>query len=170
MNSRMRVPISGATGIRSPVNGAWSWKQCQMCVDSSGTVSYVIHTPDAFCEALHVGDVVNASKGATSVANGTYTDLTSFSLVAGTWIVSATFEFASSATNRRVAMLNTTPGGNGISLQWRATENGVSGAATRVKLVGILQPATTTSYYLTAWQNSGGALNVACACQAVRIK
>lgn len=120
--------------------------------------------------AANIGDVVNASKGATSTATSAYVDLTSFELDAGTWMVFATFEFATNATNRRVAMLNTTPGGNGISLQWRATESGVAGGPTRPKFAGVLTPTATTTYYLTSWQNSGGALNVSCACQAVRIR
>jgi len=156
--------------VRVKINGTWTWKQCQMVSDDSGNVSYGLPDPDAFCSALHVGDYVTNSASNVSTATATYKDLFNFTLAAGTWLVFVTMEFAANATGRRVAMLNTTAGGSGISLQWRSTEVGISGGPSRAKLAGVLIPSASTKYYVTGWQNSGGNLNLTAVAQAVRIK
>ena len=139
-------------------------------VDKNGNCTYGLSDPAEFCKALHVGDYVTDSASSVSTATSAYKDLFDFTLAAGTWMVFANLEFAANGTGRRVAALNTTAGGSGISLQWRATEAAVSGAVTRVRVTGVLRPSASTKYYLTSWQNSGGALNVSAVVQAVRIK
>ena len=119
---------------------------------------------------LHVGDYVTDSASGISTTTATYTDLFDFTLAAGTWLVFVTAEFATNTTGRRVIALNTTAGGGGISLQWRGTGAPITGGPTRVKTAGVLSPTSSTKYYLTTWQNSGGNLNVTAVVQAVRIK
>lgn len=151
-------------------NGNDVWNRLGSIVKANGERTYDVGNPAAFCEVLHVGDYVTNSASNVSTATATFKDLFNFTLAAGTWLVFVTMEFASNATGRRVAMLNTTAGGSGISLQWRSTEVGVSGAVTRAKLAGVLTPSASTKYYVTGWQNSGGNLNLTAVAQAVRIK
>lgn len=120
---------------------------------------------------FHVGDTVTkGTLGAVSVSSTTYTDIISFSLNSGTWLVFSTVEIASNATGRRIACIDTASGGSGISIQWRASANAINGGPVRLKIAGVLSPTSMTTYYLIGWQNSGGSLNAYGSLQAVRIK
>ena len=120
---------------------------------------------------FHVGDTYSKSTtDSVSVGNSSYKDLFSFSLDAGVWCLFATVEFASNATGRRHAYINTTAGSSGIGLQWRSSSNAINGGAVRLKMAGTVSLGSNKTFYLTGWQNSGGALNADGIVQAVRIK
>lgn len=151
-------------------DGTDIWNRLGSIVTATGERTYDVGDPAAFCEVLHVGDYVTNSASSVSTTTSNYYDVLNFTLPAGIWMVFANLEFAANGTGRRVACLNTTAGGSGISLQWRSTEAAMSGAVSRVRVTGVLLPTKSTKYYLTSWQNSGGNLAVSAVIQAVRIK
>lgn len=150
--------------------GTTVWNSLSPYVTADGTRGYTVSDPAAFCSALHVGDYVTNSASSVSTTTSNYHDVLNFTLPAGIWMVFANLEFAANGTGRRVACLNTTAGGSGISLQWRSTGAAISGAVSRIRVTGVLLPTKSTKYYLTSWQNSGGNLAVTAVVQAVRIK
>lgn len=121
--------------------------------------------------AANIGTFVTASGSSISCASSTYVNIANFTLAAGTWIVMASVEMAASTTGRRVAVIGTgSADDSNLGVSFRATENPVSGGPTRVKLMGVIRPTASTTYYFKAWQNSGAAINGTGTVQAVRIK
>ena len=115
-----------------------------------------------------LGTVVTGSDTVASVANTTATQICSVSLAPGTWVVTYTASFASNATGRRNIKLyagtSTT-----IDPARSATCQAVNGSATVLSRTAVVTVSSTTSYYLNAYQASGGALSVDGDIQAVRI-
>ena len=113
-------------------------------------------------------------KGPDVVAVGTakHVSIASVSLTAGSYIVYGAAHFASNATGYRFCYMGTgqnvsTGASNYVS---RNRMDAVNGAATICTVVGRLDPTATTTYYLNAYQNSGGDLNVRGRLYIVRIK
>lgn len=105
-----------------------------------------------------------------SLASGTdWTNIGSFSLAKGTWLVMCNVSFASNATGRRQVNLSATSAGNQIGLPFRDNRAAVNGQATDCKMIGILSPTATTTYYVNGVQNSGSALTVSTRYQLVRL-
>ena len=122
---------------------------------------------------LHVGDrVTHDQSAAVSMATSSYTNITSVSLAAGTWVIEATAQFASNATGRRYALLSTTSAGQSATdlRQTASTANAVSGAGTYLHVGATKVFTATTTLYLVGWQNSGGNINTYGCITAVRIK
>ena len=115
-----------------------------------------------------LGTVVTGSDTVASVANTTATQICSVSLAPGTWVVTYTASFASNATGRRNIKLyagtSTT-----IDPARSATCQAVNGSATVLSRTAVVTVSSTTSYYLNAYQASGGALSVDGDIQAIRI-
>lgn len=103
-----------------------------------------------------------------SVANTTATKICGVTLGAGTWVVTYTASFASNATGRRnIKLYNGTS--TTIDVDRSATCQAVNGSQTVLSRTAIVQPTASTTYYLNAYQASGGALSVDGSVQAVRI-
>lgn len=145
----------------------------QMYVAKDGTRTYGVANPAAFCKALHVGDRVSKDQSTTvSMAASTWADICSVSLAAGTWVVTATGQFASNATGRRCAVLTTSSGNPSASdrRQQSAETMAVNGDATYLNVASTLVLSATTTLKLMGWQNSGAALSTYGCITAVRIK
>lgn len=97
-----------------------------------------------------------------------FTDLGSFTLSKGTWLVIATINFASNASGYRAGIISSTSGASSANY----TSTAICGAApsdvTRMQIVSILQPSSDTTYYVEAKQNSGSTLS--CAARVMYIK
>ena len=118
-----------------------------------------------------IGTTKNKETSAdVSVPTSTIKNLTNISLEAGTWLVIGTAEFANNTSGRRAAQLSTTSTGEALQKTARDVRLPVSGAKTLLTFTTILTPTATTTYYLNAWQNSGGALATGGRIDAVRIK
>lgn len=104
-----------------------------------------------------VGALVTASLSANkNIANQTVTELFSFDLAPGAWIVQCSVRYPSNATGRRYANLSTVSAENVADI----TNNAVNGGVTQLTFVKIVYPSKTTTYYVNAYQNSGGALTM----------
>lgn len=127
-------------------------------------------------DALHsehniavIGDFVSKDQTTNvSCVNTGWTNVTSITVDAGTWVVSANLNYANNSTGRRVASISTTSGSyDSMCADQRPP---TSGAATWMNLCRVLTTSTSKTVYLTAWQNSGAALNATGYLRAVRIK
>ena len=131
------------TFIRIYGSGAWSEWERVVTESYLGTVSNV-----------------NTS-AAVSLVNATDTDvMNSGSLSAGTYIIKAYAGFASNSTGMRRIFLSTSAGGSVVNRHARITTNAVDGDATRIQVTYLCTISSATTFYLRAYQDSGGSLNV----------
>lgn len=104
----------------------------------------------------NIGTVKVAYAAATTVNNNTNTNLTSLSLEAGTWVITAGVRFPSNATGLRRMNVATSSGSANADVQLMA----VNGGSTQLAYTLIVSPTATTTYYLNCYQNSGSNLSL----------
>lgn len=104
-----------------------------------------------------------------SVSTSSGTNLCSLSLSPGTWLVSYSVLFPSSTNGRRFATLGTTTTYATNTALYGVSSPPASGGATTLARSVLVQPTATTTYYLNAWQNSGGSLTCDGVLQAFRM-
>lgn len=109
-----------------------------------------------------------------SLANASWTSICSINIAAGYWLIHYNMNFVRNATGRRVMALNTNQNAQPSAANFRlsgVSSNAVSGGAmTQLNGCVIMHPTSTTTYYLTVYQNSGSALGATCHVQAFRLK
>lgn len=122
-----------------------------------------------------IGDVAGAVNGATSIANksvpgdSNVTNLGSFTLPAGLWIVRVHVRWNSNADGNRTINISLTSGGDALSV-WNTMKVPASPTSyTHLSLVTFLEQDTSKTYYLNAQQNSGKAITAAVRWGAIRI-
>lgn len=103
-----------------------------------------------------IGTVKQAYATAKTVNNNTNTNLTSISLEAGTWVITAGVRFPSNATGLRRLNVTTSSGSANADVQLMA----VNGGSTQLAYTLIVSPTATTTYYLNCYQNSGSNLSL----------
>ena len=102
-----------------------------------------------------IGTIVNGTEVSNkNLANETAKRLASISLPAGVWVVTGFVRFPSNANGVRRINISTTDNSNSIDIQISASSNNTM----QLEAVKILQPSSTTTYYLNAWQNSNTSL------------
>lgn len=119
-----------------------------------------------------LGNTVINNKTVSSFTSGTsMKNIASFSLVAGTWIVTAAVRFAADSTGIRAMCLSSTSTGDGLDPT--CIDNGAAstgGKFTLRKITTILIPTSTTTYYINGYQSSGSSLSTVAQWKCVRIK
>ena len=138
---------------------------------NNGQISYM--TVSEFNALIHVGTVKTTDISSNvSVATSTNKSIGSISLEAGNWLVFYGLVFAGNSSGIRCAFMYTTADA-GANAQWyreTCVQLPPAGSSnTYLRGAFIAQPSSTTSYYLTAWQNSGSAINCTGNIQAMRI-
>ena len=125
-------------------------------------------SPANFRKMLALGEMPTPVNKTTSVANNSNVNVASISLSAGTWVVCARVTFPNNSTGRRAIKLSTTSldSGNPVST---VLQNPVSSAATHISTTRCFNLTSTTTVYLIAWQNSGGALSCVGDIEATRV-
>lgn len=104
-----------------------------------------------------IGTVIERNlASAVSLPNNTSKAILSQSIPAGTWVITCRVRFPSNATGRRVANLSQTSG-DGSQV---AVLTAINGAVTTLAFTEIVSVSSATTYYLNAYQNSGGALSM----------
>lgn len=118
-----------------------------------------------------IGTMVNISSGSVTIGTATGWQSTgkSFTLSAGTWIVDAGCAFANNATGRRGVCVSASDGGSQVDYLSVVTSPAVSGAITYLSFTWVVKVTTSTTYYLSAVQNSGGDLSCTPRLKAVKI-
>lgn len=104
----------------------------------------------------NIGTVKVANASAKTVNNNTNTNLTSISLEAGTWVITAGVRFPANATGYRRMNISTTSAAGAADVQLPA----VNGASTQLVYTLVVSPTATTTYYLNCYQNSGSDLSL----------
>lgn len=118
--------------------------------------SNITLTPDSTNDKVTIalantGTVKKVYAAAKTVNNNSNTNLTSISLEAGTWVVTAGVRFPSNASGLRRMNIATASGSANADVQTPAA----SGGSTQLAYTVILSPTSTTTYYLNCYQNSG---------------
>lgn len=98
---------------------------------------------------------------ALSIANGTDTTLgNTGSLAVGTYLLVATGSFAKNTSGRRCMFLTTTTSGAAPNRYAESVVAPANGDATKIQLTYPVEITSATTFYLRAYQNSGGKLSV----------
>lgn len=148
----------------------------------NGYESYYLPTIDAGLSSAKTyeilttkksGLITSPAKATVSTDTASYTTITQIQLTAGTYIITGLCSFASNSTGYRWMGLCSTANsdynhlvGNGCA-EWRGIP--VPGAYTVSNVTAIVKPTSTTTYYLNAYQTSGGALSIVGNISAIQI-
>ena len=179
------------TWYRASYDGGATWKQwaCEAPrTNASATANRFLATPDGSAgvssyRAIAVDDLptLPASKvtglgtflydqDTVSVNSATVTNLSSVTVEAGTWIISYSAKFAESTDGtRRQMKLSTSVTDASQSAERSVVVSPVSGASTIISRVAMVQPSSSTTYYLNVYHNAGAALSCDGDIHAVRI-
>lgn len=117
------------------------------------------------------GESQYPTPSAVSVPDSTHTDVASVTLGAGIWLMATKIRFAKNGTGYRYQRLSTTAGSSGsnFSLIMNDTAPALADDTTYTQGVDLIVAATEKTYYLKAWQNSGGNLSCTGRIAAIRI-
>lgn len=140
-------------------------------VDLSGGVVTIYDGTYTTKLTAGIGRRVHDNGSEQSISSGTtMQNLAEFELTKGTWAVSVSVRFASNATGRRAINMADTSGGSAINAFWGDGSAAVNGAYTYLRLASTVRVTDAThTYFVNGYQNSGSALNVTAAYDAVRI-
>lgn len=112
----------------------------------------------------------NSSIADKSIATATNTNLGSFTLAAGTWLVFINVYFAPNSSGRRAIWLATSATGSNMEGQTQDNRAPVSVAGTTCKIQAVFTPTASTTYYLNCYQNSGSTLTATTRYTLVKLK
>lgn len=135
---------------------------------SSGAETYSIDKITNLYNALDgkissIGSMTSASTASSNpvtCATGTYTECVNITLNAGLYLFLGMLAFESNATNVRLINISTSSGDTGIAAS-RLTVNACASGQTRFQTVTVISVANdNTTFYLNAYQNTGGNLDV----------
>ncbi len=109
----------------------------------------------------NIGTQVNASNSsAVSITTGDpATPIASVTLSAGKWVLVGKIRFSANGTGIRRGNIETTSGTNAINVQIQAVNNNQN--TTDIQVTKVVSVASSATYYLNAWQNSGSTLTCA---------
>ena len=116
-----------------------------------------------------IGTRKTVSKTEKTVGDSTGVNMCSVSLEAGTWVVTGTIGFPSNAAGVRRAVLSNTSASTSNDEDVAVVAPGSSNGRTTIQKTRIVSPSSTTTFYLSAYQNSGGSLSCVGYIEAVRI-
>ena len=104
------------------------------------------------------------------VATANNTNLGSFTLEAGAWIVFIHVYFSANTNGRRAVWLATSATGSNMEGQTLDNRAPVNGAGTTCKIQAVFTPAVSTTYYLNCYQNSGSTLTASTRYTLIKLK
>ena len=155
--------VSGNT-LSVKLGGSSTATDCEAyCVAGVGDIVFVVVTNGAAravaTKGHGIGNVESDSTStAQSITSGSTKTIASVSLAKGTWLVMGHTNFASNATGTRTLAIKTGTGFTNSDMS-TVTVSATNGAETRMNTMAIVQPTTTTTYNLNAYQNSGDPLD-----------
>lgn len=135
------------------------------------TTAFVKTATDAL-----LSDFTNPNQSsAVSVPSQTspFTNITDFTLSAGTWLVIATVNFNKDnhdGAGYRAAIISQTSGASSANYTTTAIVGAAKTDVTRLQITCILTPSASTKYYIEAKQNSGDTLNVTARVQYIKLR
>lgn len=99
-----------------------------------------------------------------------FTNIGSFSLSPGLWLVIATVNFAANATGYRCGLISTSSNASGADYRGTIIVGASPTDVTRIQIVSLLQVTETTTYYIEGKQNSGATLAATARVQRIKLK
>ena len=156
--------VSGNT-LSVLLGGSATPTECEAyCVAGVGDIVFVVVSKgQARAIARKGGDTASYESDSTSTAQSLTSNSTkaiaSVSLSKGTWLVIGHTNIASNTTGVRSLGIGTTQNSLTYADLSTVTITATNGADTRLQSSTIVQPTSTTTYYLNAYQNSGGSLD-----------
>ncbi len=156
--------LTAAIGVmRKNASDAEINNYLQFQIDSGGNALINTSYPQAWRNELEIGAQQYTTNG-SAITSTTAQDTTlcnTGSLASGYhYIILAEATFAANANGRRVIFLSTSSTGANVDRYCYRTQAPVSSVQTCIQLVYLCHPANDTTYYLRAYQNSGGNLSV----------
>lgn len=118
-------------------------------------------------------DFANPAQGsAVAVTSRTspFTDIASFTLDKGTWLVIATVNFAANASGYRHVIISDTSSVSGANYTTTWLGAPAPSDVTRIQVTTILRSSVTTTYYVEAKQNSGSSLNTSARVMYIKLR
>lgn len=135
-----------------------------------GEEVYLYDGADTSILTAGIGKRVHSDSSVSLSSGTTMQNLGDFTLTKGLWMVSVTVRFNSNATGRRAMNISNTSGGSAYNVRWGNTSAAVNGAYTYLHLASSIDvTAANATFYINAYQNSGGSLTTAYAWDAVRV-
>lgn len=109
----------------------------------------------------NVSALVSGTETNTSAPTETTTNIASFTLTKGTWLVEYTCQFAKNANGGRVLFLATSPTGNQIDRFNAERKAPISNAIVNSHVTTLVNcTAASATYYVNAYQDSGSTLAI----------
>lgn len=141
---------------------------------NAGEATYTIASSANFRSAIGIKDSptilepnITASQ---SVPTGTYKSLGSFELTTGTWLISYKAQFAAEDTGLRRIMLTSSSGSSSPWADSRISSHASHSGIIDIGWTTIVRiTSSSVTRYLTAYQNSGSAVNVTGYVKAIKI-
>lgn len=99
-----------------------------------------------------------------------WTNIDDFSLTEGTWLVLATINYAANATGYRCGLISTTSNASGADYRGTVIVAASPADVTRIQVMAILTPTSTTTYYIEGKQNSGSSLTAQTRVQRIKLR
>lgn len=99
-----------------------------------------------------------------------FTDIGSFDLTSGLWLVIATVNFAANATGYRCGLISTSSNASGADYRGTVIVGASPTDVTRIQIVSFLQVSEPTTYYIEGKQNSGSTLSATARVQRIKLK
>lgn len=123
-----------------------------------------------------IGTIAGAINGSTAIANksvpvGAWTELGTFSLDAGTWIVKVCtrWNIKTNATGYRTLAISTSSADEGLSVWNNAKTAPSTTGYTYLHLITFLKPSSSATYYVNAYNSDSSAHTCAVRWGAIRI-
>lgn len=137
------------------ITGNLSIENSVLTIDSTSAASWLSNLGGVPTES-------SVTPGAVSVPNSSDTTIgNTGSLTRGHhYLILGTASFPNNSNGIRALFLATSSTGSNVDRFCLARQLPVNGAATYMQVVYICNPSSNTTYYLRAFQNSGGSLSV----------
>lgn len=117
-----------------------------------------------------IGSRVAGNGSSVTLATGTTAaDLVTFDLDVGVWMVVITARFAENATGARMVRLSDATGGSALSHSLTTLVAPAPDGRTYIHAMGVVNVTTAKTYYVVAYQTSGGNLSALGRYDCVRI-
>lgn len=161
--------IVDVLSVVNPTRNKDLWIDWDNTVLSSLPTGYIQATWDPYSTGYLT--YASSSTDTVSLTSGSWKTVATITLPrAGRWLIYFTVRFASNATGRRWALLSTSQNSNSnVSVQFSDERPATSGDYTFLKAIDCQSTTGSTTYYVNAWQNSGGNLTCLARISALRI-
>ena len=145
-----------------------------MYMDKSGNLTYSVGDPANFRSAIGVTTPPSVNSEITvgtdnqTIASGSWKNIGSFSVPAGTYLITCGLLWGAHTTGIRTSAISTSSSTPDSYISCTSS-NGMASVNIRQHITRIVSNSTTKTYYLIGYQNSGSALAIVARAQLTRL-